>query len=175
MPTLLRIVHLLAVGLWFGSVTFFSFFTALPIIHRMQEFAAGKPEWLAGLQDEKQGTRLAGEALAPVFARYFPLQLVCGIIALFTSLYWINLPGSIHKLRAGVLALALLLALGNTLFLAPRVSTLRVQRYSPDTQVAQNAEKEFSAWHGYSLVTDMATLLLVAVALGMAASLPNKS
>lgn len=174
MQVTLRAVHLLSLALWFGSITFFSFFTALPVIGRMQKLAEEKPVWLTGLEDKKQGTRLAGEALAPVFDRYFWLQVICGVVALGTALAWVNLPGKVHKLRAILLAGALVLALANTLWLAPRVHELRNLRYSELTQVAQQAETDFGHWHTYSLVTDLATLLLVTVALCTAAALPNR-
>jgi hypothetical protein len=172
MQALIRIVHVLALGLWFGSSAFFSFFTALPIIRHMQDLAA-RENWL-NLQSKEAGTRAAGEALGAVFRLYFPLQVVCGVLALGTALWWILLPAAVHKLRAGLLALALLLVLGNTLYLSPRVHELREQRYSADSAVADRAHQDFGTWHNYSLFTDLATLLLVALALALAAFLPER-
>ncbi len=128
MQTLARIVHLLSLGLWSGGVTFFSFFTALPVIRRLEELALSKPDWLPGLAEKQQGTRLAGIALSAVFDRYFYFQIVCGVLALATAILWVGLQGSVHKLRVVLLAAALLLVLTNTFVFNPRVSQLGHRR-----------------------------------------------
>lgn len=78
MLTAIKIVHLISLALWSGAVLFFSFFVALPTIDRMKKLAVSSGNWL-GLSTEQQGTRLAGEFLDVVFARYFPFQCVCGM------------------------------------------------------------------------------------------------
>jgi acyl-phosphate glycerol 3-phosphate acyltransferase len=42
-------------------------------------------------------------------------------------------------------------------------------------QEAEDARAAFGRWHGYSLIVNMLTLLLVAIAMGMAAALPSTS
>jgi len=172
MPFLIKSLHLISLGLWLGSVTFFSFFTALPIIHTYQNLANQSDNWL-GLKNESEGTRAAGEALGSVFARYFPFQVTCGAVALLTALAWWGTPGLLHKARVILLALALLLGVINLLVLAPRVGELRQQRYASDLQIAAKADKAFGLAHTYSLLTDMTTLLLVIIAMILAAGLPN--
>jgi hypothetical protein len=183
-----KAVHLLALGLWFGSVTFFSFFTALPIIQRMEHLTTAEESWVRRQMKEvpatdpqqaeqlqkRQGTRLAGEALDVIFARYFPLQAVCGGVALLTALAWVRRPGAVHKVRVAILALTLGLVLVNLFVLAPKVHELRAQRYSPDPAVAKPADEAFGPWHTYSLLTDMGTLLGVAAALVLGAALPAR-
>ncbi len=171
MPTTLKVLHLLSLGLWFGSVTFFSFFMALPIIHHMQDLATKPDNWLR-LERKEQGTRVAGEALEPVFARYFPLQVGCGVVALLTSLYWFGAEGWVPKTRTILLGLALGLALLNLLWLAPRVHELRAERYVDNPEVAKQAESDFGRWHTYSLVADMITWVCVLVGLCLAAAVP---
>ena len=170
----LKALHLLALGLWLGGVTFFSFFTALPLIHKYESLAERSDNWL-GLKEKRQGTRAAGEGLEAVFARYFPYQVACGAVALLTSLMWWSAPGAVHKARVIVIAVGIVLALVNCLVLAPQVSELREKRYSSDPQVSAQAEAAFGPAHTYSLVTDMVTLLCVVSAMAMAAALPNGS
>jgi putative copper export protein len=174
MHTLAKIVHVLSLGLWSGAITFFSFFTALPIIRRMEQFATSKPDWLPGLTEKEQGTRLAGEALSDVFSRYFFYQLVCGALALITAALWMRMSGAIHKVRVVLLVIAVALVLVNTFVLYPRVSQLRVERYAPDPAVAKQKSDEFGQWHTYSLGADMLVLVLVLVVLGMAVALPAR-
>ena len=172
MKTLGRIVHLLALGLWFGSVMFFSFFTALPIIRHMETQAARPSHWLK-LEDKKQGVRVAGEALEPVFARYFPLQIICGAAAILTLRAWHGGLPKLGRARLGLIALAFLLACLNTFWLARTVHALRTERYDLDPVVAQRAQEAFSAWHSYSLWTDMAGLACLALGFALAAVPPR--
>lgn len=67
MTALLRTVHLLALGVWVGSVVFFSFFTA--------------PTLFGVLPRD-----LAGRAVSAIFPRYYALGAVCGAVALLSGL-----------------------------------------------------------------------------------------
>lgn len=67
MTALLRTVHLLALGVWVGSVVFFSFFTA--------------PTLFGALPRD-----LAGRAVSAIFPRYYALGAVCGAVALLSGL-----------------------------------------------------------------------------------------
>lgn len=67
MNALLRTVHLLALGIWVGSVVFFSFFTA--------------PTLFGALPRD-----MAGRAVSAIFPRYYALGAVCGLVALLTGL-----------------------------------------------------------------------------------------
>ena len=67
MTALLRTVHLLALGVWVGSVVFFSFFTA--------------PTLFGVLPRD-----LAGRAVSAIFPRYYALGAVCGALALLSGL-----------------------------------------------------------------------------------------
>lgn len=173
MQTAAKVVHLLSLGLWAGGVTFFSFFTALPIINRMKQLAGEKPQWLPGLADERTGNRVAGVALSAVFDRYFYYQLVCGVLALITAFFFVQAQGALHKVRVGLIVLALALVAVNTFVFHPRISQLRVERYAADVSVSEPAEKQFGTWHNYSLLTDMAGLVLVLIVLALAVALPR--
>ena len=169
----LKMVHLLALGLWVGASAFFSFFTALPIIARMKTLAATPGNWLS-LTDEKQGVRVAGEALEAVFARYFVFQAVCGAVALLTALIWLNAGGWTNKLRVVLLGAALALACINLFYLAPRIHDARLRRYDANPETAKAGEAAFGPLHTYSLFADLATLACAAAALALAAYLPGE-
>jgi hypothetical protein len=170
----LRMIHFLALGLWVGASAFFSFCTALPIIGRMRDLAQTPGNWL-GLTDEKQGTRIAGEALDVVFARYFPFQVACGTIALLTAAFWFTSPGLVNKARFAFIALGVGLATLNLTWLAPQVHTARLQRYDANAEVAKAADAAFAGLHTFSLAFDLAALACAAIALSMAAWLPTES
>ena len=172
MAFVVRAVHIVALGLWLGGVTFFSFFTALPIIDHMRELASQPDNWI-GLESERDGTRLAGEALSAVFAHYFHYQVGCGVVALASALTWVRQPGRIHKVRVLAIAAALVLAAANLFFFEPVVNDLRTARYSNDEARRQEADRSFATWHNVSLVADMAGLAMILLAAIAAAALPH--
>jgi hypothetical protein len=172
MRSIAKAVHLLSLGLWLGGATFFSFFVALPVIRGMEDLAAREGNWLH-LTEKRQGTRLAGEVLTIVFDRYFPYQVVCGAVAVVTALALPRPSGGLAKVRLAALGAALGLAVANLVWLAPRVAQLRQERYSAAADVAAAAEAAFGPAHTVSLLADMLTLVLTAVALILMAWQPG--
>lgn len=123
-----KIVHVLALGLWFGTVIFFSFVVGLNLFGTFEKIAAEPPAeravWFPMWQAydgppppastfpdplrKEQGTRAAGVAIGPLFHWYFGIQTVCALLASATSFAWRCLgPGRIHRLRAAILLTAL--------------------------------------------------------------------
>jgi acyl-phosphate glycerol 3-phosphate acyltransferase len=179
-PAMLQVsktLHVLALGLWFGSVIFFTF-AALTIFHTFRDLAGSdqyRPAWLsASVLTEDHGTQLAGIAVGPIFDWYFPLQGVCGFLAAATALGWSRLePGrKVHQIRSIILILALVTVLVGWP-VARYVGQLRLERYAPDPAVVQAAQAAFGTWHGISLGLNLATLVLVTVAMALAAQLPG--
>ncbi|HLN28611.1 MAG TPA: glycerol-3-phosphate 1-O-acyltransferase PlsY [Gemmataceae bacterium] len=177
MLLLSKTVHVLALGLWFGSTVFFSL-VATPIIfssfgslgaNAFQE----RPAWLPETLDKDKASQLAGLAVGPIFPWYFLLQGICGVLALAAAWSWPwSLPGqTVHKVRFLVLALALATVLIGWP-LAQKVSGLRTARFAADPSVASSARAEFATWHRYSLLLNFVTMGLVAVAMALAARLP---
>lgn len=174
MFALVKILHLLSLGLWSGAIVFFSFFVALPTIEAMRRFAQTGGNWLH-LATETEGTQLAGLFLDSVFGHYFLFQIGCGVVALATGLRWLGRPGWIPKGRVLLIAAALVLAGCNQWVFGVRVHELREQRYSSDAEVARRANEAFGPAHSLSLTSDMTGLLCVLVALALAAWLPAKA
>jgi acyl phosphate:glycerol-3-phosphate acyltransferase len=177
MLALVRVLHLLALGLWFGSVLFFSL-VATPIIFDSFGALAGKPRegvpaWLPTPLTKEQGTQLAGLAVGPIFPWYYLLQAVCGVVAVATAFGWYHAESEgIHRLRFFVL-LAALASLAVGWPLAEKVGALRAARYAADSAQAAQATADFVRWHLWSLLVNFVTLLLVAVGMTLAAWLPQ--
>jgi acyl-phosphate glycerol 3-phosphate acyltransferase len=171
-----KTVHVLALGLWFGSIVFFMI-AALMIFHSFEALSTPDAPRPAGLPlppdfDKDKATRLAGVVVGPLFDVYFPLQGVCGFLAATTALTWsCSASSRVHKVRSIVLLLALATVLAGWP-LARHVGTLRLERYAADPAVAARAQEAFASWHGYSLLLNFATLALVTVAMALAAQLP---
>jgi acyl-phosphate glycerol 3-phosphate acyltransferase len=202
MTQLAKTLHVLAVGLWFGTVVFFT----LAGLVEFQTFeqltsapAAQRPNWLPmpagydkaspgkGFPDplgKEQGSRLFGAAVGPLFPWYHGIQTVCALVGLVTALAWVRLGARVHRVRAWVLAAGLVCVLAGW-WLYIKVEELRVQRNglteaviaakAPDSaqlNQAEEARAAFGRWHGYSLMGNFLTLVLVTVAMILAASLP---
>jgi acyl phosphate:glycerol-3-phosphate acyltransferase len=141
MHVVTKTIHVLAVGLWFGSAVFFSFVVGLTLFHTMDAVAAlpreERPLWFpvpaAFDQDVQtrmeQGTRAAGVAIRPMFGWYFLIQGICGLLAAATALGWARLEPQIkvHRLRVLVLLAALVTVIAGWP-LEQKVSALRARR-----------------------------------------------
>jgi Na+-driven multidrug efflux pump len=124
--------------------------------------------------DKEMGTRLAGVAVGPLFDWYFPLQIMCGFLAVTTGLAFSQVEPSrrLHRVRNLVLLLAILTVVVGWL-VSDYVGELRLERYSSNPTVAESAKAAFGAWHGISLTLNMVTIGLVTVATALAAQLPQ--
>jgi hypothetical protein len=113
--------------------------------------------------------------------------MACALIASLTAVGWCLSAGNgwLLRVRAIVMVLALV-TVGLGWWLAGVVSAKREPRNnltdqvilgaSPthdDIQAAEKARADFGMWHGFSLIQNFATLLLVAGAMGLAAKLPT--
>jgi len=128
-----KILHVLTLGLWFGTAIFFSFVVGLNLFGTFGRVAAEPPAereiWFpmwdafdgpspdpafAEPLRKEQGTRAAGVAIAPLFHWYFGIQAVCALLASATALALRQKGvGRIHAIRATVLLTALItVALG---------------------------------------------------------------
>jgi hypothetical protein len=201
MFSLAKVLHVLAVALWFGAGLFFTFVVGLSLFDTFEkETAVGpkdRPFWLPAPAEPRrpqpgdpapkellheQGVRIAGAAVGPMFLPYYILQVACGALALLTALAcWGR---GVHNWRVIVLALALAGA-GVGWWLEREVEALRGPRdtateaeltaASPSEeqkQAAAAARAKFGEWHLYSLCANFGTLALVTVAVAMTAFLP---
>ncbi len=180
--TLVRGLHVLALGLWFGGAAFFNFVAAVPIFDSFKEVVANSPSDRTanlnivppGASEEQKkalASALAGSAVGPIFPRYFALQAVCGGIALITAFSWLKGGRGIERLRFGViLAAVALVAVGWPVSLY--VSDLRPMRFAAEQSIRDPAKAAFENWHLASLFLALATTCLAGVALALAAKLP---
>jgi acyl-phosphate glycerol 3-phosphate acyltransferase len=197
-----KVIHVMAVGLWFGMAVFFSFPVALTLFGSFETLAESKnrPTWFPlpeaytlqlDLQKE-QGIRAAGFAISPRFGHYFLWQGICGLLACVTALSWSRAePGRrIHSLRAAVVLLALTTVvlgwpveqkvgeLRQTRNAAADVliEKLKTPAWSEVPQERANweaAKSEFARWHLWSLSLNMVTIVLVGLAMAMTIALPG--
>ena len=181
--TLLRALHVLALGFWFGGAGFFNFLAAPAIFASFKQVVYAGPSDRTADQTiipanetpehkDALASALAGSAVGPVFPRYFAMQAVCGCLALIAALSWWKEEGKIHRWRVVAISLAALtVAIGWPI--SNRVSELRLLRFSPEVAIASAAKADFTFWHLISLFLSFVTVCLAGVALAMAARLPT--
>jgi acyl-phosphate glycerol 3-phosphate acyltransferase len=181
--TIVRGLHVLALGLWFGGAAFFNFGAATAIFASFKEVVnAGPSDRTANetiipadapqKRKDALASALAGSAVGPVFPRYFAMQAVCGVVALVTALSWWK-QGCVHHWRVFVVAAALTtVAIGWPI--SDEVSRLRPLRFSSDAGIESAARTAFGEWHLVSLFLSFVTVCLAGVALALAAKLPNQ-
>ncbi len=181
MQLLAKTLHVLAVGLWFGSSVFFMISTLLLFRHietRTSISTIATPGGLEQFREDRErekamNTRLVGSALSDIFPWFFAIQGCCGTIVALTAWSWSRAQPSniVHRARAAVAVLAL-----STVVVAwpltEKVSGLRLERYHWDPAVAEAAKVAFGTWHGYSLLLSLVTLAFVTVLMALAAQLP---
>src|SRR5262245_173604 len=115
--TLARVIHVLALGTWLGSMVMFNFivaptqfFEAFPAVVESapSDRTAHLPLAPNASPEQKKdlATALAGSAVGPVFPKFFKLQAVCAGLALVTAVGWRRVPGRVHRWRVFVLFVA---------------------------------------------------------------------
>lgn len=180
---LLRILHLAAVGLWFGGAGFFNFVVAPSLNRSYKEVVASAPSDRTAYQpigdpmptDESRkqlGSALFGAGVGPIFPKYFMLGAGCGIVVLATAFAWRKeQPFGRARFLIALLALATVLAGWPVSNL---VSELRIARFAAEKDIASAAAAAFTTWHLVSLAMSLVTVLLAGVLLVLAAWLPPR-
>jgi hypothetical protein len=194
--TMRKVLHVVTLGLAFGTAVFFTLVVAPSLISRFEELGDRKrddrPAWFPlpkgyehsdeAIQGPKeQGTRVFGYAVEQLFVWYFLVQGVCVFVAAWTAVAWSREhPGvKVHWWRATLLLAALATVLAGWP-LERHVSGLREPRYqatdaylmnptSPTALAAmQAARAEFGRWHLVSLLLNFATIVLLTGGMALA-------
>src|SRR5215210_1114385 len=156
--TLLNGVFLFALVLWGGMVFFFAFLVT-PVI-------------FADL-DRDSAARLLGD----LFPRYFLVQLLCVAVALAAMavrLVWGVAPRRLAGVVAGLLGVALALALYANFAMLPRLQEAQVRVPSFVTTPKEDpARQAYGRLHGRAMVLNAITALLGAGALALVAFEPG--
>ena len=134
---LLRVLHVVAVGLWVGGAGMFNVLAAgvFPTFQDVVKTAPSDrtanvaivPSGTSAEDQDRLASALAGAVVGPMFPKYFALQLTCGIVVTVTAGAWrtVDAKGRWRFLLA-VLAL-LSVAVGG--WISTIVSQLRLARF----------------------------------------------
>src|SRR5262245_21440122 len=140
----LRFIYLLSIALWIGGMAFFSFLAAPSIFHVLPREEAGK-------------------VVADIFPKYYWQGIICGAIALLTSVAlgvrerWNTLLIG-RTIMIGVMLFGVLYAV---VILQPKIQALTAQVASFESLSPTDPLRlEFGRLHGRSFSVNAAVLLL---------------
>jgi glycerol-3-phosphate acyltransferase PlsY len=178
--SLLRVLHVVAAGVWVGAAGFFNFVTAPSLFATFENVVQSAPsdrtahvpivpEGTTPEQRKNLASALAGAGVGPLFPKYFALQMGCAVVVLATAWTWRKESPGRHRLRVQ-LAFAALASVGAGWWISDVVSRLRLARFDPD--LAAIAREQFATWHLVSLGLSVVTIGLAFVLLVLAARLP---
>ena len=153
MPALLRLIHLLALGLWVGSVVFFSLIVA--------------PTLFGAL-----GREAAGRAVSAIFPRYYAFGGACGVLALSSGLLmgarqaaW----GRLLMIELVLVALMTGIVVYSGRVVLPQASRARATLgETQGTPAHDEAQANFDALHRRSVLLNGTILLLGLAAFSLA-------
>ncbi len=177
--TLLRAIHLLAVGLWCGSGFFFIFVAATPILTAYKEVVDGPPSYrTAGVEivppdttpeKKKQlASALGGVGVAPLFPRFFVLSAICAGVAVATAEGFRRVENArVQRIRLYVCIIGAMLVAGGWP-LSVYVAGLNEQRFTDP-----EALRLFNPLHGVSLMGSAIATLVAVVVLALGSKLPG--
>jgi uncharacterized membrane protein len=144
MNVVLRFIYLLSIALWLGGMAFFSFLAAPSIFNILPREEAGK-------------------VVSDIFPKYYWQGLICGAIALMTSIAlgtrdrWNTLLIA-RTIIIGVMVLGILYAV---VILQPKVQAVKAQITSLESLAPTDPLRlEFGRLHGRSFSVNAAVLLL---------------
>jgi uncharacterized membrane protein len=144
LTVLLRFIYLLSIALWIGGMAFFSFLAAPSVFQVLPREDAGK-------------------VVADIFPKYYWQGIICGAIALLTSVVlgmrerW-NMLLIVRTILIGVMLIGVLYAV---VILQPKIQAVKAQVTSfDDLSPADPLRLEFGRLHGRSFSVNAAVLLL---------------
>ena len=144
LTVVLRFVYLLSIALWIGGMAFFSFLAAPSIFHVLPREEAGK-------------------VVADIFPKYYWQGIICGIIALATSVVlgmrerW----NILLIVRTTTIVVMLIGVLYSVAILQPKIQAIKAQVASFESLSPTDPLRlEFGRLHGRSFSVNAAVLLL---------------
>jgi len=140
----LRFIYLLSIALWLGGMAFFSFIAAPSIFKALPREEAGK-------------------VVSDIFPKYYWQGMICGAIALVTSVAlgmrdrW-NMLLIVRTIMIGVMVIGILYAV---VILQPKIQAVKAQITSFESLTPTDPLRlEFGRLHGRSFSVNAAVLLL---------------
>lgn len=138
-------------AVWFGAAVFFTLGIGPAVFSQDMRLLLG----------ENNFRYFSGAIAQVLIARYFDLQIVCGLIALFHAFTeWLYLGRPLHRFWTGLLAGLLAVGLLGGFVLQPRIKHLHAIKYAQNRSETDRAAaaRSLSLWHGFSQTVNVLML-----------------
>jgi hypothetical protein len=147
----LRFVGLMNAAVWFGATVFYTV-GAGPALYSQD---------MKHLLGENYFPLFSGAIAQIVIARYFHLQLACGIVALLhAAAEWLYLSRPLQRFGLGLLFGLVFFSLIGGCWIQPRIKELHIRKYALNyaPEVRASAAKSLPVWHGVAQVVNVLML-----------------
>lgn len=143
----LKVLYLLSITFWLGSIFFFSFISARSIFKILPR-------------------ELAGDLISDIFTKYYLFSYIFGGIAILsTFISWLMgyaSSGVISTIKIMILLILLCLSIYAGTIIRPNVQELRIQLRSvaEDSPNFLDLQNRFKTLHKYSVITNLVIFIL---------------
>ena len=158
-----RFVGLMNAAVWFGAAVFFTVGAGPALFSQDMKHLLG----------ENHYPYFSGAIAQVIIARYFDLQLVCGIVALLhAAVEWLYLGRPLQKFTLGLLLGLLFFSFVGGYGMQPKIKELHTRKYALNyaPEVRQSAARSLRVWHGMAQIVNVLMLGGLAVYLWRAAN-----
>ncbi len=141
MKIFIHYIHLLALVVWVGEITFFSFVAAPAIFGTLSK-------------------EMSGKVVGAIFPKYYLIGIICGLTAIGTSFLMGAKGVRLEQIKVAILFLMLLLTLTAGLYILPKAHKLKTELYSTVEETKKILlRKKFSQTHLISVILNMLVLI----------------
>ncbi len=141
MKVFIHYTHLLALVVWIGEITFFSFVAARAIFTTLNK-------------------EMSGQVVAAIFPKYYLIGYICGVTAIGTSFLMGAKGIRSEQIKVGILFLMLILTLAAGLYILPKAQKLKTELHSTVEKTKKVLlRKKFSQTHLISVILNMLVLI----------------
>ena len=150
MLIVLRIIGVFNAAIWFGSAIFFTFGIAPGVFSAEMKRVFG--DFYVGVIGQN------------LIARYFAVNLICGIIALlhfFAEMIYAGKP--FRRFTFGLLVTVLALGLVGGYVFTPKIKALHQLRYRGTAEERPLAEQQFKRLHAVSAIGNLVSLIALII------------
>jgi hypothetical protein len=167
---LLRFIGVANAAVWLGSVVFFTLsakpaFTSPDMLY-----------WFGSTQLGEAAQAYSGAAAQVVIHRFYTLQMICSLVALFHLVAeWLYSGKPLQRSTILLLAMLVGAALIGGYWLQPHLKTLHFARFNPENadEVRARAVRSFRVWNGVAFTLNLVSIAGLGAHLWRVTNPPN--
>ncbi|HEO65149.1 MAG TPA: DUF4149 domain-containing protein [Spirochaetes bacterium] len=141
MKIFIHYTHLLAIVVWVGEITFFSFVAAPAIFGTLNK-------------------EMSGKVVGIIFPKYYLIGIICGLLAIGTSFFMGVQRVRLEQIKIVILFVMLLLTLTAGLYILPKAREIKTELSATVEETKKVLlRKKFSQTHLISVILNVLVLI----------------